>query len=58
MALSDFRGVDELHVDTHAGRHADVMFVGIDLGGRMRQAHAAGDMVGNRIVGVSREFAV
>ena len=51
-------GVDELHLDAHAAGHADVVLVDVDLCRGVRQAHAAGDVVGERMVLVVREPSV
>ena len=51
-------GVDELHLHAHAAGHADIVPVDIDLLGLVREAHAAGDVVRNRIVGIGRQLAV
>ena len=58
VTSAHFGGVDELHFDAHAGGHADVMFIGVDLLGGMREAHAAGDVVGNRVFRIGGEFAI
>ena len=58
MASADFVGIDEFHVDTHTPGHTDVVLVGIDLRLAMRKTHAAGNVIGNRIVRIGGEFAI
>ena len=58
MATSGFGRVDKLHLDAHAARHADEVFIGIDLCLGMREAHAAGDVVGDRVFRIGRQFPV
>ena len=58
VSATDFCSIDEFHFNAHAGRHANEVPVGINLIRGMCQAHAAGDMVGNWILGIGGEFAV
>ncbi len=58
MTPAGFSGIDKFHVDAHAAGHADVVLVGIDLRLGVREAHAPGDVVGNRVVGIGREFTI
>ena len=50
-------GVDEV-VSGYAGGHVDKVPVGVDLRGRMRETHAAGNVVRNGVIRVRRQFAV
>ena len=58
VASADFVGIDEFHLDTHTPGHTDVVLVGIDLRLVMRKPHAAGNVIGNRIVRIGGELAI